>query len=338
MNHPLRYRLEYWPALMLSGLMRRIPLSLGRWCGAALGQMAFSIVRMRRRVTLENLRGAFPELAGRRELIRLGARCYRNLGKGLVEFCHFPRLNRDRLAGLVEIQGLDNLRQALGAGHGAILLSGHFGAWELLGPAFALNGFAVDLFVRSQKNPLFDDLMNRHRSWVGADIIRSSGTPRAMLRSLRENRLLAMLADQDGGRDGIFIPFMGRPASTAPGVARIALRTGAPILMGFVVRQPDGRHRLVIEPPLKVPQGGDSRENLRRILETYTRNLESHIRAHPHQWFWPHRRWKTRPPAEDVISVPSPGRSSVKRSSAKRSSPGHSSISGSSGDHGDSPQ
>ncbi len=333
MKHPLRYRLEYWLALILSGLMRRIPLGPGRWCGAALGQMTFSVVRLRRRVTLENLHWAFPELTDRRERVRLGARCYRHLGKGLVEFCHFPVLNRDRLAGLLDIRGLENLQQALQAGRGAILLSGHFGAWELLGPAFALNGVAVDLFVRSQKNPLFDDLMNRHRSWVGADIIRSSGTPRAILRSLRQNRLLVMLADQDGGRDGIFIPFMGRPASTAPGVARIALRTGAPILMGFVSRQPDGRHRLVIEPPLKVTPSGDSQEDLRRILEAYTRNLEAHIRAHPHQWFWPHRRWKTRPPAEDNVSPPWPGRSPAQRSPVRRSS-----IRRPSGDHGDRPQ
>ena len=298
MKHSLGYRLEYWLARILSGLMRRIPLGPARRLGAGLGQIAFSVARLRRRVTLENIQQAFPELTDRRARIRLGARCYRHLGRGLAEFCHFPRLNRERLSGLLEIRGLENLQQALGTGHGAILLSGHFGAWELLGPAFALNGFAVDLFVRSQKNPLFDELMNRHRSWVGADLIESKGTPRAILRSLRQNRLLVMLADQDGGRDGIFIPFLGRPASTAPGVARIALRTGAPILMGFVVRRPDDRHLLVIEPPMRIPGSGDTREALRQILQTYTENLETHIRAHPHQWFWPHRRWKTRPQEE----------------------------------------
>jgi KDO2-lipid IV(A) lauroyltransferase len=320
MSHPLKYRLEYWLALVLSGLMRQIPLGPGRYLGTALGQLAFSVVRLRRKVTLENLRQAFPELPSRRERIKLGARCYRHLGCGLVEFCHFPRLNRDRLSELLDIQGLDFLRQALRGGRGAILLSGHFGAWELLGPAFALNGFAVDLFVRSQKNPFFDDLMNRHRSGVGADIIRSSRTPRAILRSLQQNRLLVMLADQDGGRDGIFIPFMGRPASTAPGVARFALRAGAPILMGFIVRQPDKRHRLIIEPPMERATGEGPQEDLHQILQVYTWNLEAHIRAHPHQWFWPHRRWKTRPPREKNGLSPPVGRSAGGRSSADRSS------------------
>jgi KDO2-lipid IV(A) lauroyltransferase len=305
MSQTIGYRLEYWLALILSGLIRRIPLSPGRWFGAVLGQIAFSVVRLRRQVTLENLRQAFPELRGRREVVKLGARCYRHLGRGLVEFCHFPAFNRDCLAHLLKIQGLDRLRQALRKGRGAILLSGHFGAWELLGPAFALNGFHVDLFVRSQKNPLFNELMNRHRSWVGADIIQSRNTPRAILRSLRKNRLLVMLADQDGGRDGLFIPFMGHLASTAPGVARIALHTGAPILMGFVVRQPDHRHQLKIEPPMEIPHSGDDQADLYELLQAYTRNLEAHIRAHPDQWFWPHRRWKTRPPVEKKGISPS---------------------------------
>jgi KDO2-lipid IV(A) lauroyltransferase len=296
MKHPIRYRLEYWLALAISEIMRRIPLRLGRWCGVALGQAAFSILRLRRRVTLENLRAAFPELASG-QLVRLGARCYRHMGKGLAEFCHFPGLNQKRLAEAVEIRGLEHLREALGEGRGAILLSGHFGAWDWIGPAFALSGFAVDLFARSQKNPLFDDLVIRYRSWLGANIILTSGTPRAMLRSLRQNRLLVMLADQDGGRNGIFIPFMGRPASTAPGVARIALHTGSPILIGFIIRQPDDRHLFVIEPPMQVNRGGDPEQDVRRILEAYNRKLEEQIRAHPHQWFWPHRRWKTRPPA-----------------------------------------
>jgi KDO2-lipid IV(A) lauroyltransferase len=295
-----RHRLEYWLAKILSDLVRQLPLRLGWAMGAALGQVTFSVLRLRRRVTLENLGRAFPEIHRRRELARIGARCYRNLGRGLVEFCYFPRLDRKQLAKMLRIEGLEHLRQALKRGRGAIVLSGHFGAWELLGPAFALNGFSVDLFVRSQKNPLFDELMNRHRLGVGAEIIRSSRTPRAVLRSLRQNRLLVMLADQDGGRDGIFVPFLGRLASTPRGVARFATQTGAPILMGFVVRQSSGRHRLIIEPPMEDPGTADREQDLRQILLKYNQKLETHIRSHPHQWFWPHRRWKTRPPSESA--------------------------------------
>jgi len=168
----------------------------------------------------------------------------------------------------------------------------------LLDPAFALNGFAVDLFARTQKNPLFDQLMSRHRRWVGAEIIRTSRNPRGVVRSLRQNRLLVILADQDGGRDGIFIPFMGRDASTPRGVARFAQETDAPVMMGFVVRVAPGRYRLSIDPPMKIPDSGDREADLLQILETYTRHLESYVREHPEQWFWPHRRWKTRPPLE----------------------------------------
>ena len=298
MSPSFQHRLEYRAARFLTGLIRLLPRRVGSLVGVILGQAVFSIVRLRREETLDNLRHAFSSQRNERELVRIGACCYRNLGRGMTEFCRFTNLTRERLEEILQIQGLEHIRNALGQGRGAILLSAHFGVWELLGPAFALNGFAVDLFVRTQRNPLFDKLMSRHRRWVGAEIIRASRTPRGVVRSLRQNRLLVILADQDGGRDGIFVPFMGRDASTPRGVARFAQETGAPVLMGFVVRGADGRYRLLIDPPMKVPDSGDREADLLQILETYTRRLESYVREHPEQWFWPHRRWKTRPPSE----------------------------------------
>jgi KDO2-lipid IV(A) lauroyltransferase len=303
MSSDVRHRLEYWGALIFASLARLLPLPLAQLVGAIFGQLAFSVVRIRRRVTLENLHHAFSDSLGRRDLIRIGARCYRNLGRGMMEFCRFPVLTHRSLGQLLEIQGLERCRQALAGGRGVIILSGHFGAWELLGPAFALNGFPVDLLVRSQRNPLADQLMSRHRRRVGAEILRVSRTPRGVVRSLRHNRIMVMLADQDGGRDGIFVSFLGRLASTPRGVARFAMETGAPILMSFLIRQRGGRHRMVIDAPLEISPSGDREADLFQILQIYTQRLESYVRAYPDQWFWPHRRWKTRPPSP-VISSP----------------------------------
>jgi KDO2-lipid IV(A) lauroyltransferase len=152
--------------------------------------------------------------------------------------------------------------------------------------------------VRSQRNPLADELVSRHRRQVGIEIHRVGHTPRGVVRSLRQNRLVIILADQDGGRDGVFIPFLGRLASTARGAARFAMETGATVLMSFVVRQPGNRHRLIIHPAMEIPRSGNREEDLFEVLQTYTRCLETYVRRYPEQWFWPHRRWKSRPPAD----------------------------------------
>ncbi|KPL18501.1 MAG: hypothetical protein AMJ92_07810 [candidate division Zixibacteria bacterium SM23_81] len=280
MSFPIRHRLEYWSARVLAALVRLLPLRLGWALGAILGQLAFSIVRVRRRVTMENLHHAFSESRSHRELTKIGARCYRNLGRGLVEFCRFPSLTRRNLSRILEIEGLEHCTRGLAQGKGVIILSGHFGAWELLSPAFGL-------------------LVSRHRRQVGIAIHRIGHTPWGVVRSLRRNRLVIILADQDGGRDGIFIPFLGRLASTARGAARFAMETGATVLMSFVVRQPGNRHRLIIHPAMEIPRSCNREEDLFEILKTYTQCLETYVRIYPEQWFWPHRRWKSRPPADD---------------------------------------
>lgn len=300
MRSKTRYRLEYWIARAFAFLTRLLPLPVARFLGALVGQLAFSVLRIRRGVTLENLGHAFAASRGQRELTRIGARCYRNLGLGTVEFCRFPTLTRRNLGRLLEIEGLEHCRQALARRRGVIILSGHFGAWEFLGPAFALNGYPVDLFTRSQRNPLFDELISDNRGEVGARIQSTSRTPRGVIRSLRQNRLVVMLADQDAGRDGVFVSFLGRLASTPRGVARFAIETDAAVLMSFVVRERGGRHRLIIHSPMEIPHTGDRDRDLLQILQTYTACLETYVRAHPEQWFWPHRRWKTRPPTEGL--------------------------------------
>ena len=187
---------------------------------------------------MENLQRAFSESRSHGELTKIGAKCYRNLGRGLVEFCRFPTLTRQNLGGILEIEGLEHCTRGLAQGKGVIILSGHFGAWELLSPAFGLNGYPIEALVRSQRNPLADQLVSRHRRQVGIQIHRVGHTPRGVVRSLRQNRLVIILADQDGGRDGIFIPFLGRLASTARGAARFAMETRGGVALPWSFNRP----------------------------------------------------------------------------------------------------
>jgi KDO2-lipid IV(A) lauroyltransferase len=136
--------------------------------------------------------------------------------------------------------------------------------------------------------------IRRERAAAGIGTI-STEKVRDVYASLRANRCVAMVADQDARRHGVFVPFLGRPASTPVGPARIALATGAPIVTAFVQRQSDGRHVIEMEPPIDMPARDDP-DAVERITVAHVARLEQRVRRAPEHWFWVHRRWKTPPP------------------------------------------
>ena len=176
-------------------------------------------------------------------------------------------------------------------------MTGHFGNFELFGAYFTrLN--PIDFVVKPLSNPRVDALVSDLRRRAGVGIIPLGGGLKHVFRSLRAGRWVAMLADQDARRHGVFVPFFGRLASTPEGPARLALQTGAPIMMGFIRRRPDGRHRVKFEPAY-FPAGEPTEDNVRAVTAWHTARLEREIRESPEQWFWLHRRWKTAPPPTD---------------------------------------
>jgi KDO2-lipid IV(A) lauroyltransferase len=159
----------------------------------------------------------------------------------------------------------------------------------------------VDFVVQALSNPGVDAMLARSRERAGVGTIPRGAGIRSVFQALRENRCVALVADQDARSGGVFVPFFGTLASTAVGPAELALRTGAPLIVGFATRQDDGRHVLELEPPLEVsePRSPDA---ARRLTAAHTARLEARIRARPEPWFWLHRRWKTRPPATEAGS------------------------------------
>ena len=191
------------------------------------------------------------------------------------------------------------------AGRGAIFMSGHFGNFEF-GAAWLARRMPVDLVVRPLSNPRVDAWLTARRRAAGFGLIRADAGVRAVFSALRDGHAVAMLADQDARRHGVFVPFLGRPASTPVGPARVSLRTGAPIVMGFVTRRADGRHELSIEPP--IVEGGEDDAAALRLTARHTAILEAWVRKRPEAWFWLHRRWKTAPPAGSGAAAANPDR------------------------------
>lgn len=262
---------------------------------AALARVAYRALRIRRGTVEAHLRQAFPD-RDPRWIRRTAAASYAHLGREGLSLLRLYRLGpEDVLRATRVVAGLDELRDAIAAGSGAILVTGHFGNWEIGGAALAARGIPLDVVVRRQANPLFDRLINRARERLGMRVIYYSLATRESLRGLRQGRAVAFVADQDARRAGAFVPFLGRPASTARGPAVLALRSGAPLFIGTAVRAADGGYDVSLR-RIPAPPEGDLEEQVLALTAAHVSALEAAIRSAPEQYLWHHRRWKTPPP------------------------------------------
>lgn len=273
---------------------RALPWRASLGAGAALGSLAGAL-GLRRQVARANLAIAFPEKRESEREAILAAH-YRELGRVLAEYTRLGELSRVDSEAFEAVHGLDHLERAYAKGRGVILMSGHYSNFELMAARLA-RLHPVDVLTRRLSNPGVDRWLAARRQGAGLGTIPSETGVREVYGALRANRCVAMLADQDARKHGVFVPFFGRPASTAVGPARISIATGAPILMGFNSRGADGRHTLHLEPPLEAedPRALDAAE---RLTALHTARLEHWVRKRPEMWFWLHRRWKTSPPVK----------------------------------------
>ena len=288
----LAHAFETALALAAAAGFRALPRRGSLRAGAAAGDLARRI-GLRRQVARDNLAIAFPEKseAERERILRAH---YHELGRVLSEYPRLGELSRADSDAFEAIHGVEHLDRAHAAGKGAILMSGHYSNFELM--AARVGRFhAMDVLTRRLSNPGVDRWLTARRREAGLGTIPSETGVREVYAAMRANRFVAMLADQDARGHGAFVPFFGRPTSTALGPARIALATGAPIIMGFVTRGSDRRLTIHLEPPLEIPESGTGEAAL-ALTARHTARLEHWIRRRPELWFWLHRRWKTAAP------------------------------------------
>jgi KDO2-lipid IV(A) lauroyltransferase len=292
MTKRIKYRLEYLAVVVLIFILNLIPYRIALLFGDIIGFLAFSVFRIRRKVTLENLEKSFGARFTQDGYMKIAARAYRHIGRGMIEYGLFPSLMNKKLDRFLTISGEDNLRGIQSGNRGAVMVTGHFGSWELMGAFLASRGWPVDYLVGEQHNLLVNRLMNDHRRLFGIGLIEMGVAARGVIKAIRAGRMVCMLSDQDAGPDGVVVNFLGRPASTPKGPAAFALKTGAPLACGFIIRE-GHRQRVIIEPPVDIEASGDKDEDIRDLTQKYTDILETYIRKYPDHWFWPHRRWKS---------------------------------------------
>lgn len=294
MRNTIRFRIEYAGFMLLYALVRVLPRRAALGAGALLGLLMRLTQGKRRRKALENLRHAFPALGdeGGKSLLREN---FRQLGISGVEMLRLD-LYRDTasLPAYFEVKGIEQLQEALAGGQGCFLLTGHVGFWEAGSIVLPLLGIPMDVIYKRMKNPHVEQRILALREAAGARAIEKRRAARKILRSLAENRAVAVLIDQRvSSREGVRVDFFARPANATPIIAQMAIKQGTPVVPTFCRRLRDNRYEIVFEPMLRFPQDENpAPEAVVAATQVMTAAIEAAVRRDPEQWFWLHDRWR----------------------------------------------
>jgi KDO2-lipid IV(A) lauroyltransferase len=276
----------------ISGLLNR---KLRIVYGKLLGFVIFIISKKRRDITYSNIKAAFPEKK-EEELRRISFKSFLNLGITFAELFALKGLSEKELDDYISFSGMDEIKEVFARQKGIILLSAHFGNWELMAYSFGIvSNIPTTIIVKPQKNKFADKYLNDIRTHHGNKIVSMHRSAFEIVKKVRSKEAVALLADQAAqkGKD-IFVEFFGRKASTYEAPAQLALKFRVPIIIGFSIRQPDGRY-IVETRELKFEHIEDNEPGIAELTKLHVKLLEDYIRKYPEQWVWQHRRWKHTP-------------------------------------------
>ena len=302
MRGGLKERVEYALAVSLLKIFGWLPRPLAYPAARAFAWCGYHLAARQRRTGMRNLAIAFPEKSQAERLAILRG-CFRNIGRLLVEFSHFPQLKRSNISNYVAVDGFENYLEGVRRGRGVIYLTGHLGAWELGSFSQSIFGYPLKFVVRPIANGRVEQLISSYRQLGGNAPIHRRHAAREIIQALRRNEAVGILFDQNTTRDeGVFAEFFGIPAATTPAIATFALRTGAAVVPAFLLwDQTIRKHRLTFDRPLELVESGDRNSDIVENTKRFNGVLEAYVRKYPDQWLWINRRWKTRPAGEPGV-------------------------------------
>ena len=283
----------YYVMKLVSKILCLLPLSVGLVLGKGLGRLALKIVpEWRMRMAAANVEECLhvsPE-----EAKEIAVQSVIKFGRMIIEVLRFPLLNREMIHSVVKTDGLEYLEEAYAKGKGALMCTGHFGNWELLGADVALHGYPMLSIARKQNNSAMDRFINEYREIVEQKVAYNHGKEGvlAMGRYLKEKHLLGILFDQDTSDTGVKTTLFGKEVMTPAGPAVFSRTFGCPILPIFMHYDADGSCRAKIYPPLYAEKTKNKDRDICQVTEKLMAILEQEIRSNPPMWFWVHDRWK----------------------------------------------
>ncbi|MCK4738575.1 MAG: lysophospholipid acyltransferase family protein [Deltaproteobacteria bacterium] len=303
---PVVHFLQYAFFQVFLRLIRLLPLGVATWVGKIIGRtcafLSPVLTPKMKHLAIEDMREAFTRISRndqgmtRQEASVKVTELYKNLGMSIVEFARIGTLTKERVNKVVSFEGIENLRIATESGQAVIILSAHFGSWELLNAALALNGFPLHVVARPLDNKYFDKFITAQRSAFGGGVIEREGALRGMLKVLKNKEILGILLDQrPPKKDAVMVDYFSRPAPTGKGLAAVAMKTHALVLPIFIVRDTTAgleyQHKIICEPPVEIANTGDKEADLKENTRRFTFEIEKIVTKHPEQWLWFHSRW-----------------------------------------------
>ena len=284
--------MAYKIIMFLSWVACRTPYSWLMAAGKGLGILYFKFIKKQRNRAVKQMMESLHN--SQEEAEKLIRASFINMGKNFMEALYMPALNKENFHKHIEINHLEIMEQALAEKHGVVVLTGHVGNWEWLSAAFTMNDMPVTAIAKPQPNMDYTNALNELRSKINVEIF-SRGTSELLsaAKALKKGKILGFLADQDAGPGGAFIEFLGKTASTPMGAAVFAKKFNSPIVPAFILRQPDGHHRVEIGEIMRYEDTGDSDKDLFDLTYKMTKFLEKKILDNPTQWLWFQKRWNT---------------------------------------------
>ncbi len=294
---PLRKRLERGAGRLALAIVlkpvRAMSFSSAQRTGRVLGALLYHLLGRYRRVAHKNLALVYGEVMSPRDRTKIAKDVFVHFGQAVCEFLMLPEMPPEELAARVEAHGAEHLAAAKTAGKGILVVSGHFGNFEVLAPWLQLQGYAVNVVARKANDPRIDEMLQGTRAQSGATVHLRGSSGRSVLQCLKRGEVLALLFDQNAG--DVFVPFFGMQTGTTNGPARIHLHTGAPIVFMWCISKPDGGFRLEIEEPVVFPPTQDRAADEMAVTTLLNARLEAKIKQYPSQWLWLHDRWRNSP-------------------------------------------
>ena len=299
----LQHIVEYVAFQTVAFFVQLMPISGAQWTGRRLGRFVYRPLGYRREVTISNLRRAFPEKSAA-EIETLARGAFENIGIALLELVWFPKMSPEQLGEMMHFDKPDIVQKAYNRGKGLIILTAHFGNWELLGQSFIVKfGFPVNGLAKTQSNPYINRSINKRRSRVGNRVIQMETSLRDVLRALRNGEAVGLVADQAAPKENVPIEFFGTMVPTHQGPSTLCLKLRCPMVSVFSVRRPDGSYDAIVQEVPSEDLNGDSEENVNELTRRHVKITEDIIRKYPDHWLWQHKRWKHVPMEKDLAGT-----------------------------------
>jgi Kdo2-lipid IVA lauroyltransferase/acyltransferase len=277
--------------LALNRFLHVMPMRFNLWFGRALSGIFYVLSGNRKKITYANIRASFCHEKDPEEIRRIARGVYSSAAQTFAELIAMTKVDANYIEKYVSIANFERIERSAKNPKGMILISAHFGNWELSLAASAVKGFPLYILARDQKMKKLNELFNKLRESKGSVVVRKGADIKRLIRVLRQGKSVGLLADQNAGAHGELLELFGRPASTAVGPYRLAQKDGAIILPAFIHRRKGPYHELVLEEPMLIKED----EDILPYMEKYNRMLEKHIKEDPEQWFWMHKKWKMNP-------------------------------------------